>query len=110
MALAPAQIKVWYRELGEEHGLAGGCDEQGEWEDKPYLVYYGDRGDFINQVQGLSSISGGGNGRWNVTLPYQLPDNPRLYATTVTWKPEGALEFPTYPIQYSHAVMVVRFR
>jgi hypothetical protein len=97
-------------ELGEEYGLAGGADEQGEFETKPYLVSYFDRGNFINQLAGTTVVSGGAGGRIIQNLPYQLPDNPRLYYRSCSWKPEGALIPNTSPIQYTHSVVTALFR
>jgi hypothetical protein len=110
--MASAVILVEYLELGADHGLSGGADDQGEFESKPFLVAYGDRGDFINQVAGVVSVSGGIGGLVRRTAPYQLPDNPRLYAdaNSITWTPEGQLLAGTFPIQYSHAIVTVMFR
>src|SRR4051794_39912501 len=85
-----------YKEL--EDGLTGGCDDRGEWEQKSYLVGWPDRSNFIREMKGTTRTSGGIGGTWSTLLPYQLPDNPRLYARDITFVPEGALIANVTPI------------
>lgn len=97
-----------YKELAE--GLSGGCDDQGEWERKMYLVPWIERSHFIQEIEGKSRYSGGRAGQWITNVPYTLPDNPRLYAREVTFEPEGQLLANVIPIAFTHAKFTVVFR
>jgi hypothetical protein len=111
MAISPIDQKIaagTYKEL--EEGLTGGSDDRGEWETKCYLTLWGDRSTFLRELKGTTRTSGGSSGTWSTVTPYQLPDNPSLYARDATFVPEGALVPGITPIRWTHAKFTVNFR
>lgn len=99
---------VEYNELVDPE-MSEGADDQGGWAHKSYGVKWGDRMQFVRDVMGYSSMSGGITGSWNRKYPLAYPDDPRLYARSVEIKPHGAW-YPTTPLTYDHAIVTVTFR
>ena len=102
-----AIITVPFKEVGE--GLEEGNDERGGFAHKPYLVDWGNRILFSQQVMGQSAQSGGSKGVWTRQVPYSYPESPGLYAQSTQIKPFGEW-FDTTPISYPSAIVTVTFR
>ena len=110
MPSVSAPITVPFVELGEEFGLQGGYDDSGQWITRPLLCLWKDRDTLINEIAAPSQMRGGLSGLWVPTVPYQDPENPKLYAHDLTWKPAGAIVPGHSPIQYTYAIITVTFR
>jgi hypothetical protein len=103
-----AFTNVDYKEMTDPE-MSEGSDDQGGWAHKSYGVSWGDRMQFVRDVMGSSSMSGGIAGSWNRKYPLAYPDDPHLYARSVEIKPHGAW-YKTTPLTYDHAIITVTFR
>ncbi len=94
-------------ELSE--GLSEGCNEQGPWARRVYLLPWSLRWDFVKYLKGTSS-STGTTGPWIRPVPKAYPvtlPGGQIYAKDVQWVGEGATVVPSDPLEYAKARITV---
>lgn len=92
-------------------GLQEGCNDQGPWARKPYLVLWGDRWRFAKAMKGASSTPSEG-GPWIRVAAYPYPDpfeGGNIFAKDVTFEPVGNVIVGSDPIAFTHAICTVLF-
>lgn len=102
-----------FDELGIEHGLEEGVNDQGPWARKPYIVPWLKRGEFIRAIVGTNGVTTGEAGAWIRPTRMRYPDPTfadNIFVRGVSVKAEGDYRnIGTFPIEYTNAIVTVDF-